>query len=101
MGMPANVIVLPIVIICYSGNIGLIEFENLSELGVLLRNNDWTHTTVICTLIFSLNHFPCTTTLLTIYKETRSIKWTPASIAVPTVTGIILCMMVNGILKII
>lgn len=101
LGMPANEIVLPIVIMCYSGNSGLIEFENLSELGVLLRNNGWTYTTVICTLLFSLNHFPCTTTLLTIYKETRSIKWTLASIAVPTVTGIILCMMVNGILKII
>lgn len=101
LGMPANEIVLPIVIMCYTGNSGLIEFENLSELGNLLRSNGWTYITAICTMLFSINHFPCTTTLLTIRKETKSLKWTIAAFLIPTITGILLCMAVNFILKLI
>lgn len=100
LGMPANEIVLPIVIMCYTGNSGLIEFENLSELGERLRNHGWTYITAICTMLFSINHFPCTTTLLTIKKETKSLKWTIAAFLIPTVTGIILCMAVNFIFHI-
>lgn len=99
LGMPANEIVLPIVIMCYTGNSGLIEFENLSELGMLLRDNGWTYITALCTMIFSMNHFPCTTTLLTIKKETKSLKWTFASFIIPTITGILLCMAVNFTLR--
>ena len=99
LGMPANEIVLPIVIMCYTGNSGLIEFENLSELGMLLREHGWTHITAICTMLFSLNHFPCTTTLLTIKKETKSVKWTIAAFIIPTVTGILICMAVNFLLS--
>lgn len=101
LGMPANEIVLPIVIMCYTGSSGLIEFENLSEIGVLLRNNGWTYITAICTMLFSINHFPCTTTLLTIKKETKSLKWTVEAFFIPTVTGILLCMAVNFILRLI
>ena len=101
LGMPANEIVLPIAIMCYTGNSGLIEFENLSELGELLRNNGWTYITAICTMLFSINHFPCTTTLLTIKKETKSLKWTAAAFLIPTITGILLCMAVNFILRLI
>lgn len=101
LGMPANEIVLPIVIMCYTGNSGLIEFENLSELGELLRNNGWTYITAICTMLFSINHFPCTTTLLTIKKETKSLKWTIMAFLIPTVTGIVMCMAVNFILRLI
>lgn len=101
LGMPANEIVLPIVIMCYTGNSGLIEFENLSELGASLRSNGWTYITAICTMLFSINHFPCTTTLLTIKKETKSLKWTIAAFLIPTITGILLCMAVNFILRLI
>lgn len=99
LGMPANEIVIPIIIMCYSGSSGLIEFENLSELGELLRNNGWSYVTAICTMIFSLNHFPCGTTLLTIKKETKSLKWTALSFFIPTITGILLCMAVNFVLN--
>lgn len=99
LGMPANEIVLPIVIMCYTGNSGLIEFENLSELGLLLREHGWTHITAVCTMLFSLNHFPCTTTLLTVRKETKSVKWTIAAFIIPTVTGILICMSVNFLLS--
>ena len=95
LGMPANEIVIPIIIMCYSGSSGIIEFENLSELGALLRANGWNYVTAICTMIFSLNHFPCGTTLLTIKKETKSVKWTVLAFILPTVTGIVLCMLIN------
>lgn len=95
LGMPANEIVIPIIIMCYSGSSGIIEFENLSELGALLRANGWNYVTAICTMIFSLNHFPCGTTLLTIKKETKSLKWTVLAFILPTVTGIVLCMLIN------
>ncbi len=99
MGLPANEIVIPIVLMCYTGNGGLIEFDSLAELGMLLKAHNWTYITAICAMVFSLNHFPCATSLLTIKKETGSIKWTVISFIVPTVTGIILCMCINGILR--
>ncbi len=99
LGMPANEIVLPIVIMCYTGNSGLIEFDNLYELGAILRSNGWTYVTAVCTMLFSLNHFPCTTTLMTIKKETKSLKWTFAAFIIPTVTGVLICMAANFILK--
>lgn len=73
----------------------------MSELGELLRNNGWTYITAICTMLFSINHFPCTTTLLTIKKETKSLKWTIMAFLIPTVTGIVMCMAVNFILRLI
>ncbi len=99
IGMPANEIVIPIVLMCYTRSSGLIEFNSLSELGELLRANGWTYITAICTMIFSLNHFPCATSLLTIKKETGSMKWTVASFVIPTGVGIILCIAANCILK--
>ncbi len=101
IGLPANEIVIPIVLMCYTGNSSLIEFNSLSELGILLRAHNWTYITAICAMIFSLNHFPCATTLLTIKKETGSLKWTVVSFLVPTVVGIMLCMLANAFFHII
>lgn len=95
LGLPANEIVLPVVLMCYTGNSGLIEFDNISQLGMLLKDNGWTYVTALCTMIFSLNHFPCATTLMTIKKETKSLKWTALAFVLPTVTGIVLCMLIN------
>lgn len=95
LGMPANEIVIPIVIMCYTGNSGLIEFESLSDLGRLLAENGWDIKTAVCTMIFSLFHFPCAATLLTIRKETNSIKWTLFAFVLPTVIGILLCIGAN------
>ncbi len=100
IGLPANEIVIPIVLMCYTGNSGLIEFNSLSELGMLLRAHNWTYITAICAMIFSLNHFPCATTLLTIKKETGSIKWTVLSFLIPTIVGVVLCILANAILRI-
>lgn len=100
LGMPANEIVLPLVIMCYSGAGSLMETDNLYRLSALLTDNGWSLKTAVCTLIFMLCHFPCSTTLLTIKKETGSIKWTLVSFFVPLVTGILLCGAANAVLSI-
>lgn len=100
LGMPANEIVLPLVIMCYSGAGSLMETDNLYRLSALLMDNGWSLKTAVCTLIFMLCHFPCSTTLLTIKKETGSIKWTLVSFFVPLVTGILLCGAANAVLSI-
>lgn len=95
LGLPANEIVVPLIIMFYTRNSGLIEYDSLNELGMLLSQNGWTFKTAICTMLFSLNHFPCSTTLLTIKKETKSIKWTALAFVIPTVVGMALCFAVN------
>ena len=63
----------------------------------LLTNNGWTWLTAVCTMLFSLMHWPCSTTCMTIHKETQSLKWTAVSFAVPTVIGMLVCLLVaNG-----
>ena len=94
LGLPANEIVFPIIIMSYLANGSLMEMENLLELHTLLVANGWTWVTAVCTMLFSLMHFPCATTLLTIKKETRSVKWTAVSFLLPTVTGIVICFIV-------
>ncbi len=98
LGFPANEIVVPIMIMGYMATGGLTEFDNLLELKTLLVDNGWTYITAICFMIFSLMHFPCSTTCLTIKKETGSWKWTIVSILIPTLIGIGLCFIVNFIL---
>ncbi len=95
LGFPANEIVLPIAIMIYMSNGSITEYENLFELHKLLVDNGWTIVTAICTMVFSIMHFPCSTTCITIYKETKSIKWTALSIIIPTICGILCCMLIN------
>ena len=95
LGMPANEIVLPLIIMSYTGGSSLAEAESTAQLAGLLTANGWGIKTAVCALIFMLCHFPCSTTLLTIKKETGSIKWTLAAFALPLVTGIVLCSIVN------
>ncbi|MEG1475769.1 MAG: nucleoside recognition domain-containing protein, partial [Longicatena sp.] len=97
LGFPANEIVVPIIIMAYLANGSMSDMNNLVVLKELFVNNGWTWLTALCTMIFSLAHFPCATTLLTIYKETKSKKWTLISFLLPTIIGILLCMCVNGI----
>ena len=88
LGLPANEIVIPIIIMAYMSQGSLIDIENLSELRQLLVDNGWTWITAISTMIFAIMHWPCSTTLLTIQKETQSFKWTAVSFIVPTIMGI-------------
>ena len=99
LGFPANEIVLPIALMIYMSSGELIETNNLIELREILIVNGWTIKTAICTIIFSLMHWPCSTTCLTIYKETKSIKWTLIAILLPTICGIIMCGCLNLLLE--
>lgn len=97
LGFPANEIVIPIMLMIYLSTGQIIEFESLESLRKILIENGWTIKTAICMLIFSLCHFPCSTTCLTIKKETGSFKWMILAIFLPTIIGIALCFLVNQI----
>lgn len=101
LGFPANEIVMPIIIMAYMCGGTLVEYESLSALRSLLVANGWTEITAISTILFSLMHWPCSTTCLTIKKETGSIKWTLASILIPTAFGIITCFVFSNIARLI
>jgi ferrous iron transport protein B len=94
LGFPANEIVLPIVIMSYLAAGQIMELDSLAALGQLLADNGWTWLTGVCTMLFCLSHFPCGTTLLTVYHETQSRLWTLAAFFVPAVTGVLLCFLV-------
>ena len=95
LGIPANEIVLPIILMCYLQGTTLIDIEDTFAIGEILKQNGWTILTAINVMLFTLFHFPCATTLLTIKKETGSIKWTVLSFLIPTVCGILLCICTN------
>ena len=93
LGIPANEIVLPIILMCYMGNGSLVNLEDTYQIGQILINNGWTMLTAINVMIFTCLHFPCATTLLTIKKETGSLKWTLLSFIIPTVCSVLICML--------
>lgn len=99
LGLPANEIVVPIIIMSYMASGSMLELEELEDLRQLLVFHGWTWLTGVCVMLFSLMHFPCGTTLWTIRKETQSVKWTLASFAIPTTAGIIVCFVVASVVR--
>ncbi|MDQ7093214.1 nucleoside recognition domain-containing protein, partial [Desulfosporosinus sp. PR] len=99
LGFPANEIVVPIMIMSYMAAGSLTDIESLSQLHALFVSHGWTWLTAVCAMLFSLMHWPCGTTCLTIKKETQSLKWTLLSFAVPTVTGIAICLIVANTVR--
>ena len=93
LGLPANEIVFPIIIMAYLAQGSILELGNLSELHTLLAANGWNWITAGSTALFSLMHWPCSTTLITIKKETGSIKWTILAFLIPTMTGFAVCFL--------
>lgn len=91
LGLPANEIVVPIIIMSYIASGSIMKLDDLSALKQLFVDNGWTWITAVSTMLFSLMHWPCSTTCITIKKETRSLKWTAVSFLVPTVVGIAVC----------
>ena len=91
LGLPANEIVMPIVIMSYMSTGSILELNSLDALRDLLVSHGWTWLTAVSVMLFCLMHFPCATTLLTIKKETGSWKWTFISFLIPTVAGILVC----------
>ena len=98
LALPANEIFFPIILMGYLSGTSLCDFSSLSAFREILIANGWTITTAICVIIFSLMHFPCATTILTIKKETRSVKLTLLAVFLPTICGLILCGIINLIL---
>ncbi|MBE6973402.1 MAG: ferrous iron transporter B [Ruminococcaceae bacterium] len=99
LGWPANEIVVPIVLMAYLSQGTLVEAGELDTMGQLLRENGWTELTALCTILFSLFHWPCSTTCLTVAKETGSAKWTALAVVVPTLVGVCLCTLVATVGK--
>ena len=96
LGWPANEIVLPVMLMAYLSAGSLVEFDSLAALGQLLTQQGWTWLTAVCAMLFSLFHWPCSTTCLTIWKETGSVKWTVLAIVLPTALGLGLCFVVTA-----
>ena len=100
LSFPANEIVVPIIIMSYMSQGALVELDSLVKLKTLFVENGWTWLTALCTMLFSLMHWPCGTTCLTIRKETQSVKWTLLSFTVLSLVGIILCISVATIARV-
>ena len=99
LGLPANEIVLPVTVTAYLGTTALTDYGSLEALHALLITHGWTHLTAACFLLFTLFHAPCATTLLTIYRETRSKRWTFCAILLPVCVGTALCMLLAGAVR--
>ncbi len=101
LGIPANEIVLPIILMSYMASGTLVNLEDTFAIGEILISHGWTIITAINVMIFTLLHFPCSTTLISIKKESGSIKWSILAFLLPTLCGIIICMITNGIYNLI
>lgn len=95
LGFPANETVIPIIIMTYAASGTLEGAGSLAETLSLFVSNGWSVRTAVCFIIFTLMHWPCSTTLLTVKKETGSLKWTALAFLLPTAAGALLCVAVN------
>lgn len=99
LAYPANEILIPIMIMSYLSLGTITDYNSILELKTLFIDNGWTILTAINTILFSLMHFPCSTTCLTIKKETNSIKWMIYSMIIPTICGITMCLITTIVYK--
>lgn len=97
LGFPANEIVIPIMIMLYTNTGVLTDADSLSQMFSLFTANGWTVTTALCVIVFYLMHFPCSTTCISIYKETKSLKWTLVSFFTPLLCGFLLCFIISTV----
>lgn len=101
LGIPANEIVLPILLMSYLSTGSMVDFSSLASLKAILMEHNWTYLTALNVMLFSLLHWPCATTLMTIKKETGSIKWTVLGAFIPTAIAVIVCLVTTVIYQII
>jgi ferrous iron transport protein B len=100
LGLPANEIVLPILLMAYLSTGSMIEFDSIEALRKILLDHGWTYLTALNTMLFSLLHWPCGTTLFTIRKETGSLKWTALGALIPTAIAIVVCFITTIIFRV-
>lgn len=98
LGLPANEIILPIAMTGYTGAAQLLDYSSAQSLHSLLTSCGWDRITAVCFLIFMMFHAPCATTLLTVQKETRSLRCTLVAWILPLAIGVMLCMATNALL---
>ncbi len=99
LGLPANEVVLPIILMAYSGQGYLQELSGPGSIKTVLTAQGWTVGTAVCLCLFSLMHWPCATTLLTIRKETGSLKWTLAAVLIPLTAGMVCCILFHAFVR--
>jgi len=92
LAFPAAELILPLILLGYSGLAPV-----SGNVSAILSANGWSSVTVVCAVVFTLVHFPCSTTVLTVKKETGSVKWAILSAAIPTVIGFLLCVAINAL----
>jgi len=97
LGLPANEIVIPILLMSYLGSGALMELDSLSSMKALLVSRGWTWLTALNVMVFSVLHFPCGTTLLTIHHETGGWKWTVVAALLTTATAMIVCFLITQV----
>ena len=97
LALPAAEIVIPVMLMTYTGGGSLVEYNGLAELQRIFCANGWTVVTALCVILFMLFHFPCSTTLMTIKKETGSVRWMILAALLPTLVGVLLCTLVSAV----
>ena len=95
LALPANELVIPIILLALTGEGNLAAVQDSSA----LLDAGWTWQMAVCTMVFTLFHWPCSTTLITIYKETKSAAKTAAAFFLPTAVGCIFCLLLNLIFQ--
>lgn len=100
LGLPANEIVLPILLMGYLSTGSLTEVDNMVDLKQIFLDHGWTWLTALNMMLFSLLHYPCGTTLINIYKETKSVKWTFLAFLIPTVIAILVLLIITNTVRI-
>jgi len=100
IAIPANEIVMPTVIMLYLSQSRMIELQE-AALGTLLADHGWTLLTAVSLMLFSLLHNPCGTTIWTIWRETRSIKWTVFGALMPLAIAIIVCLALATLVRVV
>lgn len=95
LGLPANEIVIPIMLMGYLSEGSLVQFEGTAAIRELLLLKGWSWLTALNFIVFSLFHWPCATTLYTIKRETNSWRWTLYAALLPTILGVILCFLLT------
>ncbi len=92
LGFPANELVMPLILMGYMSTGTIAGITDLASFRALLVSNGWTYATAFCVLMFTIAHWPCSTTCITIWKESHSVKWTLVGILLPTAVGVIMCI---------
>ncbi|MCL2336889.1 MAG: ferrous iron transporter B [Firmicutes bacterium] len=101
LGLPANEIVLPILLMSYLAGGAMVEAGSLAELrNLLVVQHGWTWLTGLCTVIFALCHWPCGTTLFTIQREQKNWRWTLLAAVIPAAVGMLICMTVTALARV-